>query len=620
MKKKIVWLLVSCMMALSLVMASCAPAVVEEEVVEEEVVVEEEIEEEEEEEEVVAPVAEVPKYGGLLKIPFYQNITEFDEIVGSGAVNDVTLHLTNEELWQGDWARGPAGGYGTNETDWTGQGDVWALKTGHIAESWELPTKIEGDLAAVYFHIRKGIKWALNPVNPRPAEVLVGGRELTTDDVVFSLRQVIQDPRSDFRAKNLDIADSIITSPEEWTVKIEFPWDVFETGVSRFGNCVRMVPPEVVEEYDLMSKWNLSVGTGPFILADFVDGSVATLVRNPDYWMKDPVGPGKGNQLPYIDGLKYFIIPDQSTMYAAFRTGKLDWGGSFAQVISKEDADILKKQVPQLKSKRTAVASPSFHIGMKIDREPFNDIRVRRALMMAIDFESIKRDLYGGDAQILTWPIPYVKEYADAYLGLDDPECPESVKELYSYNPEKAKALLAEAGYADGLKTSLIVRSRPEIIDYFSIYVDMWSKVGVDCELLIKEGGAFSTVIRNQEFEHMLSFGSTSIGRVYRMTPFRGAGLHNPSSIDDPLVDEAFVKVQRAIAVGNFDEANRLSKELMKYVLDQAWQIPKVFPANNYLWWPWVKNYSGEYFLGYTDINWPTWIWLDQELKESMGY
>ncbi|MFC2056326.1 ABC transporter substrate-binding protein [Chloroflexota bacterium] len=616
MKKKGVWLLVSGMMALSLVMASCAPAVVEEE----EVIVEEEVEEEEEMEEEVAPVAEAPKYGGMLKINFYQNFTEFDEIVGSGAVNDATFHLTNEELWQGDWAKGPAGGYGTNEADWTAQVDIWDQKAGYIAESWEMPTKIEGELAAVYFHIRKGIKWALNPVNPRPAEVLVGGRELTVDDVVFSLRQVIQDPRSDFRAKNLDIADSIITSPEPWVVKIEFPWNVFEMGVSRFGNCVRMVPPEVVEKYDLMSDWKLSVGTGPFILADFVDGSAATLMRNPDYWQKDPVGPGKGNQLPYIDGLKYFIIPDKSTMFAALRTGKLDWGGSFAQVILKEDVDILKKTSPQLLSKRTAIGAPNFPVGMKLDKPPFNDIRVRRALMMAIDWESIKMDFYGGDAQILTWPTSYVKEYADAYLGLDDPECPESVKELYSYNPEKARALLAEAGYADGLKVGLMIRNRADLIDYFSIYADMWSNVGVDVELQPKEMGSFSTVIRNKNFEHMLSFGSGSIGRIYRMPTFRGTGLHNPSSIDDPLCDEAFYKVQLAIAVGDHDEANRVYKELMKYVLDQAWVIPRVFPANNFVWWPWVKNYSGEYFLGYTDITWPTYIWLDQELKKSMGY
>jgi ABC-type transport system substrate-binding protein len=60
------------------------------------------------------------------------------------------------------------------------------------------------------------------------------------------------------------------------------------------------------------------------MLTDFVPGSTATLIRNPNYWMKNPIGPGKGDQLPYIDEVKILIIKDRSTVLAAFRTGKLD--------------------------------------------------------------------------------------------------------------------------------------------------------------------------------------------------------------------------------------------------------------------------------------------------------
>ena len=71
-----------------------------------------------------------------------------------------------------------------------------------------------------------------------------------------------------------------------------------------------------------MALWRNAVGTGPFILTDYLSGSAATLVKNPDYWATDPVGPGQGNQLPYIDGIQYLIIPDVSTRQAALRTGK----------------------------------------------------------------------------------------------------------------------------------------------------------------------------------------------------------------------------------------------------------------------------------------------------------
>ncbi|KKS33599.1 MAG: Extracellular solute-binding protein, family 5, partial [Parcubacteria group bacterium GW2011_GWC2_42_13] len=111
------------------------------------------------------------------------------------------------------------------------------------------------------------------------------------------------------------------------------PWEVtvktstaaaLITAVAKFGSYVRIVPPEVVAKYGDMSKWYNAVGTGPFLLTDYVPGSQALLPRNPNYWKKNPVGPGTGDQVPYIDALQYLIIPDASTRLAALRTGKLD--------------------------------------------------------------------------------------------------------------------------------------------------------------------------------------------------------------------------------------------------------------------------------------------------------
>ncbi len=612
MKKKILWLVVSGLMVLSLVMAACAPAAVEEE--KEEVIVEEE----KEEEEVVAPTVEKPKYGGVLKVGLEGDIVDFDEIVGN-PFSAKTEQVTNETLWTGDWARGAAGGYGTNEAAWTGKTDVWELYAGAIAESWELPSKIEGETCTVIYHIRKGIHWALNPVNPRPAERLVGGRELTADDVVFSLEQAIFDIRARIGKTDPTIRQSKITSPEPWIVKVEFPWESFEMAISRFGGSVNIVPPEVVQQLGDMNDWKRSVGTGPFMLTDFVPGSTATMVRNPNYWNKDPIGPGKGNQLPYLDGVKYLLILDKSTLFAALRTAKIDWTGGDWSTITRDDVASLKQITPQLMSRAMSVYSGRGCIAMKLDRAPFNDIRVRRALMMAIDFETIKRDLFGGDAQIITFPICYVKEYADAYLGLDDPECPASVKELYTYNPEKARALLAEAGYPQGFKTSLIIESPPEDIDYYSIYKDMWAKVGVEVELLPKEVGAWNTIKNKKSWDQMISVITSSTQHLFKMQYMSGPGLLNASDINDPVVNEAKGKVITAL-VADRAEAMRLHKELMKYVLDQAWAIPRVISPFYSLWWPWLKNYSGESHFATVETTFFDWVWLDQELKKSMGY
>ena len=97
---------------------------------------------------------------------------------------------------------------------------------------------------------------------------------------------------------------------------------------------------------------------------------------------------------------------------------------------------------------------------MRTDKAPFSDKRVRRALFMATDFESIKKDLFGGTADIVTWPMTPVREYKEAFLSLD--EAPASVKELYTYNVDKAKKLLSDAGYPNGFKVTVTSRNLAE--------------------------------------------------------------------------------------------------------------------------------------------------------------
>ena len=77
----------------------------------------------------------------------------------------------------------------------------------------------------------------------------------------------------------------------------------------------------------------------------------------------------------------------------------------------------------------------------------------------------------------------------------------------------------------------------------------------------------------------------------------------------------------QTLSLGNVEEAQAIYKELMKYVLDQAWAIPTVQAPLYRFWWPWLKNYHGEDTLGYWNPNkWTQYVWIDQELQKSMGY
>jgi peptide/nickel transport system substrate-binding protein len=589
-KRNILWILVGCLMVLSLVITSCGKGG--------------EVEEKEKAE------VEEPEYGGMIMIPLGGDIEAFDESV-SFHPGAHTLKLTNEELLTGDWAKGPAG---TNDSDWTIRGLFrWEQKTGAIAESWEMP-----EVGTIIFHIRKGIHWALNPDSE--ASQLVKGRELTADDVAWTLNHYLESPQAWLRNGTVTpprLGDVSLTAPDKWTVVLKTTSDLFYNCGIDFSDFASIIPREVVEKYGDMTDWHNSVGTGPFMLTDVIPGNTVTLVRNPNYWGKDPVGPGKGNQLPYLDSVKYLIIPDASTQQAALRTGEVDLMAAFT-TIDWETAAVLMKTAPKLLYKKYNQDTAPNCIHMRTDQVPFNDKLVRRALMMATDFESLKRDLFGGDAQILTWPKTEIREYKNAYLGLDDPEMPASVRELYTYSPEKAKQLLEEAGYPNGFKTTITCPAMNA--DYLSVIKDMWAKVNIDLTLDTLEPGAWVGIVMSRNFEQMIQGFVAPIGSLYNCIDFDGERFTNCSYVDDARVKEVYSQMQVS---GMMDppEADRMYKELMKYVLDQAWVIPTPLPPLYHMWWPWVKNYRGEGSVGYDNsYNFTKFVWIDQALKKTMGY
>jgi peptide/nickel transport system substrate-binding protein len=369
-----------------------------------------------------------------------------------------------------------------------------------------------------------------------------------------------------------------------------------------------------------MSDWHNSVGSGPFILTDWVASSGGTLVKNPNYWATNPVGPGKGDKLPYIDGLQYLVIPDSSTRQAALRTGKIDRDISY----SYDDAQTVLKQAPKIMSGPgilSAATDGPQYIYMNSQKSPFDNVKVRQALLMATDLNSIKDSFNHGLGQILTWPVEYVPAYKDIYLGLDDPEMPQAVKDLYTYNPDKAKQLLADAGYPNGFKaTALIINTEA---DYFSAIKAMWSEIGVDLSLDVVEQGAGTSIYHQGNYDIVGFFGGRGpLSVFYHMVTLVG---HSPaggsgSNIQDPTIDAASAKMQEEYLT-DYQAAAKTFKDSMKYVLAQAYVIPRpIYPLTNF-WWPWLKNYSGEYSVGYIRYDsWAQWVWIDQALKKSMGY
>jgi len=610
-KRKVLWLLLSGLMVVALVLASCqaappeeeeGPAVEEEE---EEEAVEEEEEEKEEDKQPVKPTADEPIYGGTLTV--ISLLPTLDPLSWDPAdgvwMTDFTTGKYLEHLQVGDFEKyGPRGSneFAFQENEWV----PFQYLTGGLAESWEAITDTEP--MKLIFHIRQGIHFP-----DRPG--VMASRELTADDVVFSLTRYRDSGRIS-AARQAWLGD--ITAVDKYTVEIimeEFNgfWDY----LIGWGWCTPIYAHESVEAEGGLTNWRNHNGTGPFMISDYVESSSLTYVRNPMHWWKATVN-GKQYETPFIDKLVELIIPDASTRLAALRTGKCDVKMSE----SWENVETLEETAPELLRWRV-LTTANLQVAVRMDKEPFDDIRVRQALNMALDKVSIGISMWGSEENIVYPSFPFAASWPEhIYTPLED--CPESVKMLYTYDPDRAKELLTEAGYPNGFKTTLVMGNDSGTADLMSLVTAYWEAVGVQVEMQPMETAALTGVRLSMSHEGMFyqSKGNATPESVLR-APFLAGEYWNVAAFDDPYFNEQFMKARQDPTLTS-DERWDLMRQLNIYCMEQTPYI--CLPAYYYYRyaWPWVKNYYGEHNQSYYACMARIWgsVWIDGDMKKSMGY
>ncbi len=601
MKRKIIWLIVSCLMVLALVLASCAPAVVEEEeeVVEEEVV-EEEVEEVVEEE--VAPGPEQPRYGGSVTFLISVTATEvFDPAINTRSAETAVMQY--ERLGIADWSRGPSG---TGENPFEASVHALEFHIGAIAESWEMI-----DLQTVRYTIREGIHF--HDVPP------MNGRELTVEDIFYTLDRCSQIPQN-LWYEGVDPPEEErdwIVIIDERTIEIWYdePSMGMEAGLNQY---MYIVAPEVEEEFGDLSDWRHQGGTGPFIIKDVVPASSVTLRRNPNYWMRDPLHPE--NQLPYIDTARGLVIIDESTQLAALRTHKLDRG-----FINWDKAALMKKTNPELLNRRV-LPDGGYVMFVNVTTEPLSDVRVRQALHLAIDQPAILEDFYKGDAYMLIWPV--MPNYVSVYTPLE--ELPDNLRELFEYHPDKARELLAEAGYPDGFKTGVSVDATAlRSIDLMTIVREYFAEVGIDMDINVMESSAFGASLYSRTFGDMCYWGVWANNEVWDALGWASGGwvsrdeegellaisIYNFGGVVDPIAEEVHDLYSATV---DLDEKAAIYKAENLRQMELCWEIQLPAPASYIFWVPWMKGYSGELGMGPDSLQNNgvyQFVWIDQDLK-----
>ena len=557
-----------------------------------------------------------PQYGGVLTIPTNADPTGWDDAVGGNA--HYTTAGCYQTLWSGDWTKGNAGGYGTKVCDWFLPGAINRLDfdTGKIAESWEIGSN------NIIFHLRDGVKWEdRSPTN---------GRAVTADDVVVSINRNTQTGAYLKTAYAALAAAMIASKVDDRTVRIDCTAAEMPTLISLI-DFMYIYPADVIDKFGNMNDWERAIGTGPFTVKKYVPGSQVYLEKNPVYWETNPIGPGQGDQLPYLDGVRVLIQPDPSTVDSLFTTGKID----IHLAVEYDRAQTIKASCPAAKYVTYFTDGGKAVICFKLTNPdlPYSDLRVRQALMLAIDHQKIVQELYGGSGDYMYWPLADCKEYADAYLELNEyPNTPDprvgenglSVKDLYTYNPTKAKQLLADAGYPDGFKCEIIVWNYYYYLDQLEVVKGMWADIGVDMTIKTVDYATVTTTMYFHSYNDLLYSGYAGAGTYFKGTNWWGTGMFNGSLINDPVLND--YRNQMYAAFPDEEEAMSIHREMLPYLQEQCYVIQVVGGDTYRFWWPWVKNYSGEGALGYYKyINngfggFTQYLWIDQDLKDSMGF
>lgn len=538
--------------------------------------------------------SEAPKYGGSLEI---------------GTVY-VTLSALSWDLADWNW----------KQNHDTGQfyehlfaGDLSKSKRlggkhSFVPDAWLPPDAIRGELAESWkwtgpltleIKLRKGVKFPAKPG-------VMAERELVADDVVFSFNRMNDSPK-----KIPTFFDHVekFEAPDKHTVVMKFnkyhsEWD-YRFG---WGYYSGIIPKEVVAAG--AGNWKNVNGTGPFMLTDFVQGNSNTYTKNSIYWGKEKIG-GKEYKLPFVDKVVYRTIKDEATQHSALRTGKLD----ILETIRWQAVDQLKKSAPQLQWSKWLGTNGTF-LSMRLDTKPFNDIRVRRALNMAVNKQAIVKEYYNGNAELFAYP-----QHPD-YLGYFEPleAMPEAVKELFTFNPENAKKLLAEAGYPNGFSFKVQVHSgnsdHMELLPLVAAYL---AKVGVKLDIQPMEYGAYLSAMTTKKNApgYFMDNGHTNPTTTIRKSFVTGQ-TWNPSQYADEYLDK---KMFEGYLERDEQTLQRRMKLLTREVLENAPYIWLPTPYLHTAWWPWVKNYGGELRAGAVRPG-PIYarIWVDQDMKKKMGF
>lgn len=400
---------------------------------------------------------------------------------------------------------------------------------GQLAESWK-----QIDDKTIEFKLREGIKFH-------------NGEEFDADDVVFTLNFVSKADNGVITQQNVSWIDHA-EKVDKYTVRL-MTKEVFPAGIEYLSGPVVMHPNEYYAEVGPKGMNEKPVGTGPFKVTSYDMGKSVTLEKNPDYFADSPKKQG------VIEKVDIRFIPDRQTQAAEV----LSEGVDFIMHVPKDQAEQMEA-VPHLKvtsGETMRIAFMQMNSRETTPNKELQDIRVRKAISHAIDRKTMTEQIVGKGARVLnTFCFP-------SQFG-----CTDEGAVVYEYDPDKSKALLAEAGFANGLNLEIVAyRER----DQTEAMINYLKAVGINVNLHFLQYAAMRELVRGDKvgLTHQ-TWGSFSVNDVSASTPVYMA-FEGDDIVRDPEVRDLLKKGDTTI---DPEERKAVYKQALTMIADKALVLP----------------------------------------------
>ncbi|WP_159996750.1 ABC transporter substrate-binding protein [Roseomonas sp. 18066] len=418
-----------------------------------------------------------------------------------------------------------------------------------LAESWETAE----DGLSLTFRLRAGVRWH-------------DGAPFTAEDVRFSLWEVWRKLLA--RGQTTFAAVRAVEVPDPLTVvlRLSTPAPYILNGLA--SHLAQILPRHLYEGSDIArNPANLApIGTGPFRFVRWERGSHLRLERNPDYWDS-----GK----PYLDQVIFRFLPDAAGRAAALESGDVQLVAETG-IPGSDLVRLARDPAFTVERRGYNYIAPITFLAFNLDRKPFDDVRVRRAIAHAIDRDFLLRHVWYGYGQVATGPLP---QGLSSFYSADVP--------LYPYDPARARALLDEAGLAPdarGIRLSFTHDSLPygEQYQRTGEYLrDALARIGIRVELRAQDYASYvRRIYTARDFDtanYLISVGpDPAIGaqRLYWSKGFApGVAFSNATHYANPEVDRLLEAAQVEV-----DPVRRraLYAEFQRQAQDDLSQIPLI--------------------------------------------